>query len=147
MTESNRFTRQQELIPADRLANCSCTVIGVGAIGRNVALLLAAIGARKIQLIDFDQVEESNVTTQGYFEKDIGNFKVEATRTAIHNIDATIEVDATNDRYRSKIKTGSAVFCCVDSISARSTIWRTVKDRRKRVNGIKTRTAIYKMIF
>ena len=129
MTESNRYSRQQELIPADRLAQQSCTVIGVGAIGRNVALLLAAIGARRIQLIDFDQVEETNVTTQGYFEKDVGCFKVEATRTAIRKIDATIEVDAVNDRYRSKLKTGSAVFCCVDSISARATIWRTVKDR------------------
>ncbi|PHR88203.1 MAG: thiamine biosynthesis protein ThiF [Blastopirellula sp.] len=129
MTEIDRFERQQELIPADRLADCSCTVIGVGAIGRNVALLLAAIGARRIQLIDFDEVEQTNVTTQGYFEMDIGNSKVEATQTAIHKIDATIEVSAINDRYWSKLKTGSAIFCCVDSISARSTIWRTLKDR------------------
>jgi sulfur carrier protein ThiS adenylyltransferase len=33
------------------------------------------------------------------------------------------------DRYRPKIETGEAVFCCVDSIDVRSNIWRTIKDR------------------
>src|SRR5262249_53781688 len=30
-----------------------------------------------------------------------------------------------NDRYRPKLRLGDAVFCCVDSITARSTIWRS----------------------
>ncbi len=43
-SESNRFARQEDLVPRDRLADIRATVIGVGAIGRNVALQLAAIG-------------------------------------------------------------------------------------------------------
>ena len=43
-TEPDRFTRQRELVPAERLAAVTATVIGVGAIGRQVALQLAAIG-------------------------------------------------------------------------------------------------------
>ncbi|HBN76613.1 MAG TPA: thiamine biosynthesis protein ThiF, partial [Planctomycetaceae bacterium] len=50
----------------------SATVIGVGAIGRQVALQLAAIGMPQLQLIDFDAVEASNITTQGYLESDLG---------------------------------------------------------------------------
>jgi len=46
-TEADRFARQAELVPQDRLAEFSATVIGVGAIGRQVALQLAAIGARR----------------------------------------------------------------------------------------------------
>ena len=41
----NRFTRQSGIVPADRLSNVTVSVIGVGAIGRQVALQLAAIGA------------------------------------------------------------------------------------------------------
>ena len=41
----DRFTRQRDLVPSDRLADVATTVIGVGAIGRQVALQLAAIGA------------------------------------------------------------------------------------------------------
>ena len=37
------------------------TVVGVGAIGRQVALQLAAIGIPKLQLIDHDTVEPVNL--------------------------------------------------------------------------------------
>ncbi len=52
-----RYTRQRDIIPADRLADLMVTVIGVGAVGRQVALQLAAIGVRRLQLVDFDRVE------------------------------------------------------------------------------------------
>ena len=40
----NRFQRQEDLVPRDRLQDITATVIGVGAIGRQTALQLAAIG-------------------------------------------------------------------------------------------------------
>jgi molybdopterin-synthase adenylyltransferase len=101
-------------------------VIGVGAIGRQVALQLAAIGVRRLQLIDFDHVEATNVTTQGYRATDIGQLKVSATANEVRQIDATVEVDSVEDRFRPKMQIGDAVFCCVDSISARSAIWKAV---------------------
>ena len=39
-----RYSRQKDVVPADRLAGCKATVIGVGAIGRQVALQLSAMG-------------------------------------------------------------------------------------------------------
>ena len=123
----SRFSRQADLVPPDRLASFQGTVIGVGAVGRQVALQLAAIGARQVQLIDFDRVESSNVTTQGYLWEDAQQrrHKVEATRQAMLRIDPQINVETVIDRYRSKIEIGQAVFCCVDTISARAAIWRS----------------------
>ena len=40
----SRFSRQADLVPQDRLVSVVATVIGVGAVGRQVALQLAAIG-------------------------------------------------------------------------------------------------------
>lgn len=125
-TLTDRFTRQRELVPRERLANLMVTVIGVGAIGRQVALQLAAIGASRIQLVDFDTVDASNVTTQGYLASDIGQPKVLATADAIDKLDDSIQVATVQDRYRAKLEIGQAVFCCVDSISARSAIWKSV---------------------
>lgn len=51
---TDRFQRQSGLIPSERLSQLTATVIGVGAISRQVALQLAAIGTPQIQLIDFD---------------------------------------------------------------------------------------------
>ncbi len=127
MIEPNsRFDRQSQLVPHERLVDLSVTVIGVGAIGRQVALQLAAIGVRRLQLIDFDHVEATNITTQGYRIADLGLTKVEATRQAIAAIDVSIDVDAIDDRFRPRQRTGQAVFACVDSIAARSAIWRTL---------------------
>lgn len=128
-TFSDRFSRQQDLVPADKLSSLLVTVIGVGAIGRQVALQLAAIGVRRLQLVDFDRADLSNVTTQGYLQEDIGQLKVDATAEAIARLDPVIRVESVNDRYRPKLKTGDAVFCCVDSIDARSAIWRSVSQR------------------
>jgi sulfur carrier protein ThiS adenylyltransferase len=128
-TASDRFTRQQDLIPQDRLASVRATVIGVGAIGRQVALQLAAIGTPRIQLIDFDHVDLTNVTTQGYLASDVGRPKVQATAAAIAGIAPAIAVETIVDRYRPRTEIGQAVFCCVDSIDARTAIWRSVGPR------------------
>ena len=119
---SDRIERQQDLVPAAKLAEQRVTVVGVGAIGRQVALQLAAIGVRRMQLVDFDRVDATNVTTQGYFQADIGQPKVQAMAAAIARLDPTIEVDLVDDRYRPSLDLGSALFCCVDSIEARSAI-------------------------
>ncbi len=126
---TDRFQRQSDLIPAERLSQVTATVIGVGAIGRQVALQLAAIGTPQIQLIDFDNVVATNITTQGYWTQDLGQSKVEATANAIHRLDDSIQVMTHCDRYRKTIPIGDVVFCCVDSISARAAIWRSVSSK------------------
>jgi sulfur carrier protein ThiS adenylyltransferase len=125
----DRFLRQRDLIARDRLTAVAVTIIGVGAIGRQVALQLAALGATRIQLIDFDLVEAHNVTSQGYRFDDIGQPKVMATRKAILDIDSSIAVEPIQDRFRFKQLTGNAVFCCVDTISSRTAIWKHLQHR------------------
>jgi hypothetical protein len=126
---NDRFVRQQDLVPAERLAPLLVTVIGVGSIGHQVARTLAAIGARRMQLVDFDHVDETNIATQGYMVTDIGLPKVRATARSISRLDPTIEVEPVQDRYRPKLNVGDAVFCCVDSIETRTVIWRSIGRR------------------
>lgn len=128
-TPEDRFLRQRDLVPHERLQNCRATIIGIGAVGRNVAIQLTAIGVRHLQFIDFDHVDLSNTTTQGFAIDEIGMPKVQAVEATIRRIDPSIIVESIEDRYRSKQAIGETVFCCVDSISARASIWRTVKDR------------------
>jgi molybdopterin-synthase adenylyltransferase len=125
LQSANRFERQIEIVPHPLLERLRISVIGVGAIGRQIALQLAAIGAKRLQLIDFDQVEWTNVTTQGYLAQDVGVLKVVAAARAVREIEPTIDLELVQDRYRPKLQIGQAVFCCVDTISARAAIWRS----------------------
>ena len=126
---TDRFVRQRDLVPSDRLTEVSATVIGVGAIGRQVAIQLASIGTPRIQLIDFDHVDVSNTTTQGYRFHEVGMAKPLACAEAINKLDPTIDVMRINDRYRPHQQIGNVVFCCVDSIKARTAIWKSVESK------------------
>ena len=126
---AERYSRQRDLVPAERLSQCRITVVGVGAIGRQVALQLTAIGASSIQLVDFDTVEVSNLASQGYLQNDLGHPKVHATAEQCRAINHEVEVVTLNERFRRSIETGNVMFCCVDSIVTRKLIWEAVKDR------------------
>jgi len=128
-TPTDRFLRQQDLVPYERLQGLTATVIGVGAIGRQVAIQLAALGVPRLQLIDFDCVEPTNITTQGYLYADLGTPKVDATAGLLWQIDPQLYVETVNDRFRPLQQVSPAVFCCVDRISTRAAIWRSLQDR------------------
>lgn len=125
----DRFERQEELVPRERILRECVTVIGVGAIGRQVALQLTSLGVPRIQFIDHDEVVYSNVTTQGYLADDVGRPKVQATADACQQIEHLLSVEEIYDRFRPTQEIGTAVFCCVDSISTRAAIWRSVERR------------------
>ena len=122
----DRDLRQRDIIPPERLAACKATVIGVGAIGRQLALQLAAIGMPHVALIDFDTVEPVNLAPQGYLEEDLGKLKVNATGELVRRIHSGIELELLPERFRRSTKVGDVVFCCVDSIETRKLIWEAV---------------------
>ena len=126
----DRDLRQRDIIPPEALARCKATVVGVGAIGRQVALQLAAMGISWLQLIDHDTVEAVNLAPQGYLEDDLGRPKVEATADLCQNINPQLEVHTAKEKYRRTLaQQGNVLFCCVDLIETRRHIWDLVKDR------------------
>ncbi len=131
MTEqtNERYSRQRDIVPPERLAACKATVVGIGAIGRQVALQLTAMGIPWLQLIDFDVVEESNLASQGYLEADLGKLKVQATADLCKQINSRLEVQILPQRFRRSQEIGNVLFCCVDKIDTRRLIWEAVKHK------------------
>lgn len=126
---NERYSRQEDIVPRERILDCTATVIGIGAIGRQVALQLTAIGVPEIQLIDHDIVEISNLASQGYLQKDLERPKVDATCDLCRQINHDIQIDLVFDRFRRSLEIGNCVFVCVDSIVTRRHIFDAVKDR------------------
>jgi sulfur carrier protein ThiS adenylyltransferase len=124
---SNRDIRQRDIIPPQLLADSHVMIIGVGAIGRQVALQLAAIGVGKLTLVDFDTVGVENLACQGFRESDIGWPKVEAVADACMYLNSQIEVVYRFEKFRRNMEYPSKIFCCVDSIRTRQHIWDCVE--------------------
>ena len=124
-----RYSRQQDIVPPDKLAACKVTVVGVGAIGRQVALQLAAMGIPWLQLVDFDVIEPSNLASQGYLQDDLGRQKIQATGDMCCQINRGLEVHEVNERFKRSMEIGNVLFCAVDGIDTRRLIWSAVKDK------------------
>ncbi|MHC4538473.1 MAG: HesA/MoeB/ThiF family protein [Planctomycetota bacterium] len=122
-----RYMRQKDIVPADRLAICKATVIGVGAIGRQVALQLTAMGIPWLQLVDFDNVDASNLASQGYLEADLDKPKVEATARLCKQINSDLEIIGVKQAFRRSMDIGNVVFCAVDRIHTRRLVWEAVR--------------------
>jgi adenylyltransferase/sulfurtransferase len=70
-------------------------VVGVGALGGVQADLLARAGVGRLDLVDRDIVDESNLQRQTLFDEgDIGRPKAEAAAARLREINSTIEVQA-----------------------------------------------------
>ncbi len=126
---NNRFSRQADIVPRERILDCKATVIGVGAIGRQVAIQLIAIGVPHLQLIDFDHVETSNLATQGFLQKDLKRPKVDVTAELAREMNNDLNVEVIFERFKRSTPVGNCVFACVDSIEIRKLIWDTVKNK------------------
>lgn len=126
---SERYSRQQDIVPRERILDCKATVIGVGAIGRQVALQLTAIGIPVLQLVDFDKVEISNLASQGYLQDDLDQPKVDATAELCRQINHDLHVEVIFDRFKRTTPVGNCIFVCVDSIVTRKHIWEALKDK------------------
>jgi hypothetical protein len=129
----DRDIRQRDLIPPERLAACHALVIGVGAIGRQVALQLAAVGISQLTLIDHDLVGVENLAPQGYWAEDVGLPKVVATHALCQKMNPQMTVCSVHGRFqRSRAKYFKTtdrlvVFVCVDSIGTRRLIWESLR--------------------
>lgn len=77
-----------------RLRDADVCVIGIGGLGSNIAMLLAASGVGKVRLVDGDTVSEDNLPRQFLFpEASVGRLKVDVLREVIaaHRSGARVE--------------------------------------------------------
>ena len=115
-----RYERQSDIFCGKDL---TVAVIGVGAVGRQIALQLSAMGVSELRLVDFDTVEDVNLCAQGFRERDLGKSKVEAVAKAAWELNKGTKIIQHEGIYSSEqIEGVDFVFCCVDNMASRKQI-------------------------
>lgn len=143
-----RNARQNRILPQAQLDRTRCIVIGCGAVGYNLTKMLAAMGVGQLLLIDFDEVAIENMSSQGWKEKQLGKFKVQAAAEECNEINSkyglvgptgrgqNIEIMPERFGRRTPKEVGigkdpqvlECIFSCVDSIAVRKLIYESVKE-------------------
>ncbi len=124
---SSRYARH-ELIPGwsqQQLANARVIIFGMGALGNEVARILAMSGVGSLLLCDPDRVEESNLSRTVLFRQShIGCFKVEAAAATLMELNPGLSVETRSLPLihgvgLGEIRDANLVMSCLDSRSAR----------------------------
>ncbi len=97
----NRYSRQTVFpeigeISQEKLCSSRAVIIGCGALGSNIAVLLARAGVGKIRIVDRDFVEEHNLHRQVLFtEEDVRQEvpKAIAAQRALNKANSTIDIE------------------------------------------------------
>lgn len=134
--KETRTTRYSDLITPDQLKNTHITVVGCGAIGRQVALQLASTGFQSFTLFDPDTVSEVNLGTQGWAPDQIGWTKVSVLYKDMLKVNPAVEGPTAiftrklmlgDLKYNAGTHTPAegrhVVVCAVDSLAARREIF------------------------
>lgn len=86
-----------------RLKSASVLVVGTGGLGSPVALYLAAAGIGRIGVVDFDQVEYSNLQRQIlHGDAWVGKSKVDSAAASIRAINPFVRIDCFNEALKSR---------------------------------------------
>lgn len=109
--ETERYSRQlvmPEVGPQGqrKLKSSSVLVVGAGGLGIPASVYLAAAGVGKIGLVDFDEVETSNLQRQTlYSDADVGKAKVEVAAERLRQVNPGVSVVP----YKTKLDSANAM--------------------------------------
>jgi len=116
---SEYYFRQLDLFDP-RKKNPSITIIGAGSIGSTVALALAKMGMKHIELVDFDVVTRHNIANQIVKRTHLEKFKVDCVKEVCEEFSPE-EVDITvqKNRFEDPETSSEIVITATDNIEAR----------------------------
>lgn len=126
MDQQERYKRQLDIVKVEEI-DFPIHILGAGGIGSWVALNLAMMGCPDITIYDNDKVEEHNVASQFYKEKQLGEEKTEALQENIKE-QSGIDVRIKPIKEEENIKEG-LVIITVDSMEARERLAKLYKDK------------------
>jgi molybdopterin/thiamine biosynthesis adenylyltransferase/rhodanese-related sulfurtransferase len=87
----------------ERMKSARVLVVGAGGLGSPVSMYLAAAGVGTIGLVDFDEVERSNLQRQILFgESDVGRRKVQAASDRLSDINPHVRLEPHETRLSAQ---------------------------------------------
>lgn len=128
--ELSRYSRQILLSEIDyegqlTLKNSHAVIFGLGGLGSPASLYLASAGIGKLTLIDFDQVDDSNLQRQiVHRESTINMDKVASAKQTLSELNSMIEIDTINrqldeSEVSALVQTADVVLDCSDNFATR----------------------------
>ena len=123
-----KFDRQRRALGGrgqQRLQDMAVTIVGAGGTGSPVAVQLARMGVRSIQLIDMDRVDETNLPRlYGARNADVGRPKVEVLKRHLMSFSESriraVCGNIADEGMTGRLIESDVIFACTDNLTSRS---------------------------
>jgi len=119
------YIRQFEVFN-NEVFNTPIHVIGAGATGSWLTLILAKMGIKNIHVYDFDDVEKHNIPNQAFAPLDIGCSKVSSISLVAKHF-AGIDIAEHNQKVIRHTPLDGVVFVLTDTMKSRENIFKACK--------------------
>ena len=116
---------QFDIAGQERLLDAHVVIVGLGGLGSPAAMYLAAAGVGHLTLIDFDNVDLTNLQRQIlHTSADIGKSKTSSALETLKNINPEIKLSAfntklENDKLKDLVEQASVVIDATDNFDSR----------------------------
>jgi len=88
--------------PLQYLQNVVIGIAGAGGLGSNCAMQLVRSGFKRFLLVDFDEVDVSNLNRQCFWLDQVGEFKVDALARNMRTVNPEVELELVNRRLTAE---------------------------------------------
>ena len=110
-----------------KLHDLAVTIVGTGGTGSSVAVQLARMGIKNLQLVDKDKIDETNLPRiYGSKDADIGKPKVEVLRKHIRTFSKSKVIaicsDVADAKTLERLIESDVIFACTDNLTSRSVL-------------------------
>ncbi len=132
MTDDELLRYSRHILLADidvagqeSLCQAHVMIVGLGGLGCPVALYLAASGVGHLTLVDFDEVDASNLQRQiAHTQQHIGLNKAKSAMLSVQQINPSVTVDTIeekvdSDEWQVHLETVDIVADCTDNFATR----------------------------
>ena len=108
-----------------KFTGATVAICGLGGLGSNIAVSLARAGVGRLILIDFDQVDISNLHRQQYMADQIGLYKTEALTENLKRIAPYVEIIShtariTEENFREFLQDADIICEAFDDAEAKA---------------------------
>lgn len=125
------YKRQIDLFNPALHEDAKVVLVGAGNIGSHTALALTRMGIKNFTLVDFDIVEEHNLSSQAYSWRDNNKKKIDVLESHMLAINTAIQVQKIYVAYQNAgvtIDADTILVSAVDSMHTRKAICEMIQD-------------------
>lgn len=118
----------------EKIKEVEVIIAGQGGIGSWATAILSRVKPKKLVLYDFDTIDETNLSGQFFYSKQVGQYKVDAMAETASSFSKYSSVVCIPKKWTADSTPGDVMLCGFDNMEARRVYFQSWKEHVQKSN-------------